>query len=85
MPRVRRAYEEWGYNGGVDDGDVVYVAEAADAVVGLVRRTHEYGVTMLRGMHVAPGDQRRGIGSSLLSAFTHDLAKRACFCVLSIA
>jgi predicted N-acetyltransferase YhbS len=32
-------------------------------------------------MRVAPAYQRRRIGSSLLSAFTRDLANEACFCV----
>jgi GNAT superfamily N-acetyltransferase len=81
LPRLRCAYKEWGYNGSVEDGDLVYVAAANGAMVGLVRRTHEHGVTLLRGMRVAPTYQRRGIGSKLLSVFAHDLANERCFCV----
>jgi len=81
LPGLRRAYEEWGYEGGIKEDDVVYVAEANRAIVGLARRTHEHDVTMLRGMQVARSYQRQGIGSSLLRAFTHDIENVVCFCV----
>jgi hypothetical protein len=49
LPRVRRAYEEWGYKGAVEDDDVVYMAEANGALIGVVRRTHEHGVMCFAG------------------------------------
>jgi GNAT superfamily N-acetyltransferase len=81
LDRVRDAYVAWGYNGGVTESDLVYVAESSGALIGVVRRTREHGVTLLRGMHVAPTHQRRGVGSGLLAAFTQDLAGTECWCL----
>jgi GNAT superfamily N-acetyltransferase len=79
--RVEAAYATWGYRGGVGPGDVVYVAERGAALLGAVRRTLEQGVVLLRGMYVAPSEQRRGLGTGLLRAFVADLRGDACFCV----
>jgi predicted N-acetyltransferase YhbS len=79
--RAAQAYEAWGYRGGVRPADAVYVAEAGGELVGVVRRTVEEGVTMLRGMQVAPEWRRRGIGTRLLRAFVADLRGAECWCV----
>jgi predicted N-acetyltransferase YhbS len=80
--RAAEAYEAWGYHGGVRPEDVVYLAEAGGELVGVVRRTVEDGgVTMLRGMQVAPRWQRRGIGTRLLRALVADLGGAECHCV----
>lgn len=80
--RAAEAYGVWGYGGGVRPEDVVYVAEADGELVGVVRRTVEDdGVTMLRGMQVAPEWQRRGIGSRMLGALVADLGGAECYCV----
>lgn len=78
---LRHAYGRWGYDGGILADDRVYVAEERGAYVGIVRRTREEGVTMLRGMQVAPECQRRGIGRKLLTAFSGDLGAEACYCI----
>ena len=75
-PRIRAAYTAWGYNGGVAPDDVVYIAERGEALLGVVRRTLEHEVTMLRGMYIAPTEQRHGIGSQLLNAFVAELHDR---------
>ncbi|HEV3051784.1 MAG TPA: GNAT family N-acetyltransferase [Longimicrobium sp.] len=79
--RAAQAYEAWGYRGGVRPEDAVYVAEADGELVGVVRRTVEEGVTMLRGMQVAPEWRRRGIGMRLLQGFVADLGGRECWCI----
>jgi predicted N-acetyltransferase YhbS len=79
--RVRSAYATWGYAGGVSAEDVVYVAERGTDLVGVVRRTREHAVTMLRGMRVADAWQRRRIGTRLLAAFVADLGREDCYCV----
>jgi GNAT superfamily N-acetyltransferase len=79
--RVREAYAAWGYDGGVSPADVVYVAERGRELTGVVRRTREHGVTMLRGMQVAPAWRRRRIGSRLLHTFVADLGGEECYCV----
>jgi GNAT superfamily N-acetyltransferase len=79
--RARAAYSTWGYDGGVAPDDVVYLAQHGTDLVGLVRRTREHGVTMLRGMQVAPAWRRRRIGSRLLRTFVEDLHGEECYCV----
>jgi GNAT superfamily N-acetyltransferase len=74
-------YEQWGYYGGMTSADIVYVAEIGRGAVGIVRRTVEEGVTMLRGMQVDPAYHRRGIGSQLLDAFARDIKELECFCI----
>lgn len=75
------AYQAWGYGGGIAPGDRVYVAEVGDALAGIVRRTREHGVAMLRGMQVAPEHRRRGVGTQLLTALVDELGGEPCYCV----
>lgn len=63
------------------DWDLVYLAEDNGALVGVVRRTQEHGVSILRGMNVAPAYQRQGIGSQLLAALTRELGNVECWCL----
>jgi GNAT superfamily N-acetyltransferase len=79
--RALEAYEAWGYGGGVQPDDVVYLAESGGELVGIVRRTREHGVAMLRGMQVAPEWRGRGIGRLLLRALVAELGADECFCV----
>jgi GNAT superfamily N-acetyltransferase len=74
-------YRRWGYDAGIAPSDVVYVAERAGQAVGLVRRTLENNVTMLRGMQVDPDHHRQGVGSLLLQALVADVRTRECFCI----
>lgn len=75
LPRLGERYAAWGYRGGIAPADVVLVAEEGGAPVGIVRRSVEHGVVMLRGMYVAPDARGRGIGSVLLRAFVHRLER----------
>ncbi|MFN2637468.1 MAG: GNAT family N-acetyltransferase, partial [Gemmatimonadaceae bacterium] len=79
--QLAELYLRWDYRGGIDDADIVYVAEQGDRPVGLVRRTFECGVTMLRGMHVDPAHHSQGVGSQLLHALVADLTGQECFCM----
>ena len=81
LERVREAYREWGYGGGAGPADVILVAERDGLLIGVVRRTTEFGVVMLRGMQVAPDVQRQGIGRKLLQAFLQQLGGQECYCV----
>lgn len=65
---VRSLYAQSGYPGGVAENDLVLIATDSSRLVGAVRLCPEEGVTVLRGMQVQDGLQRRGIGSRLLSA-----------------
>jgi GNAT superfamily N-acetyltransferase len=79
--RVLATYEAWGYGGGVTPGDRIYLAESGGELIGIVRRTLEHEVTMLRGMQVAREWRGRGIGRQLLSALVAELGAEECLCV----
>ena len=74
-------YEAWGYRAGIAPVDVVFVAERSGAVVGIVRRSREDGLTMLRGMYTSPSARRTRVGTSLLEAFVRDLGEEDCYCI----
>jgi GNAT superfamily N-acetyltransferase len=79
--RVQALYAAAGYCGGVMQEDVIYLAELGDELVGVVRRTRERGVTMLRGMQITPLHRRKGIGLQMLHAFVTDLGGEECHCI----
>jgi GNAT superfamily N-acetyltransferase len=81
LRRIRETYREWGYGGGAEPSDVVLLAERDGLLIGIVRRTTEFGVVMLRGMQVAPDAQRQGFGGKLLDAFLDELEGEECYCV----
>lgn len=81
LDRVRGAYLAWGYGGGADEDDSILLAERAGELVGIVRRTLESGVVVLRGMQVAPEERRRGVGTRLLDDFIGRLGGAECWCV----
>ena len=78
---LNELYLRLGYTAGIADADVVFVAHVDGRPVGLVRRSVESGLLMLRGMQVAPEHQGRGIGSRLLRAFVADLPAADCYCI----
>jgi len=78
---LNELYLRLGYHGGIADDDVVFVAHVDGQPVGLVRRSIECGLAMLRGMQVAPEHQGQGIGRQLLHAFVEDLPSIDCYCI----
>ena len=78
---LNELYLRLSYHGGIADDDVVFVAHVDGEPVGLVRRSVESGLLMLRGMQVAPEHQRQGIGRRLLRAFVEDLPAADCYCI----
>ncbi|HEV2610004.1 MAG TPA: GNAT family N-acetyltransferase [Noviherbaspirillum sp.] len=80
---VRSLYARSGYTGGVADNDLVLIATDGGKVVGAVRLCPEGegGLTVLRGMQVQDGFQRRGIGSRLLSACIPFLDEGIAYCL----
>lgn len=81
FPELTERYVAWGYHAALAPADIVLVAERAGTCIGLVRQTFEHDVFMLRGMFVDPSEQRRGVGSLLLRAFTQHLAGAECYCI----
>ncbi len=81
LSRVNVAYAEFGYTGKAEPEDTVYIAERAGNIIGVVRQTQEHGLTLLRGMYIAPHAQRQGVGSTLLAHFVAGLGNHDCYCV----
>jgi GNAT superfamily N-acetyltransferase len=81
LKRIITAYEIWGYQRGIAPGDTVWMAEAADELVGVVRVAPENGTLVLRGMRIAELWRRQGIGSAMLRVVAAWLGGRECFCV----
>jgi GNAT superfamily N-acetyltransferase len=78
---LNQIYLRWGYHGGIAASDHVLVAHLDGQPVGIVRRTRDFDVVMLRGMYIDPEYQRSGIGTRLLHAFATDLSATDCFCI----
>ena len=81
LERVRTTYAVWGYGGGADPADTIFVAERAGELLGLVRLTREHGTIMLRGMQVAPNARRQRVGTRLLETFVAELGGQECHCI----
>jgi GNAT superfamily N-acetyltransferase len=79
--RVRAAYATWDYARPIAPDDTIWLAESANEVVGIVRIAREFGTLVLRGMRIAEGWQRRGIGSRMLLEVDAWLGKRKCYCI----
>ena len=80
-PALTKLYRSWGYNGEIGNDDRVYVATHQGCPIGLVRRTDDQGILMLRGMQVDPNFQRQRVGTRLLRAFVAELPTRECYCI----
>src|SRR5690606_545641 len=74
-------YREQGYPIEVNPVDTFYMAHDDDAVIGGVRLSQEFGVTVLRGLLVAPAYNRKGVGTQLLRVVEGDLADKDCYAV----
>lgn len=79
--RIKTMCADWGYDVTLNSSDTVLLAEEAAKGVGMVRRTFEEGVLMLRTMLVAPVARDRGIGTQLVQAFVPLLEGQECYCV----
>jgi GNAT superfamily N-acetyltransferase len=81
LATVRAFYASIGYGGGVSEADVVLAAMKNDRVTAAVRLCEEHGVTVLRGMFVAPAYQRQGIGRALLARCSPWLDRSPAWCL----
>jgi GNAT superfamily N-acetyltransferase len=81
LARIQAFYGAVGYGGGVSAADISFAATAGGEMIGVVRLCEEDGVTVLRGMHVAPGFQRQGIGRALLAHCMPWLDRGPAYCL----
>lgn len=81
LVEVEEFYRTVRYGGGVSQSDVMIAARLDGCLVGTVRLYWEGGVIVLRGMHVAPAFQGKGIGRTLLNRCAHYLDRSLAYCV----
>jgi GNAT superfamily N-acetyltransferase len=61
--------------------DTAWLAEAGDDLIGVVRIASEDCTLVLRGMRIADGWRRRGVGTQMLHEVAVWLGDRECYCV----
>jgi GNAT superfamily N-acetyltransferase len=81
LEQVRAFYEANGYGGGASKDDLVLAARVDGRLAGVVRLCPENGVIVLRGMQVASGFQRQGIGRALLAYCVPHMARGEAWCL----
>jgi N-acetylglutamate synthase-like GNAT family acetyltransferase len=81
FPAIRRFYEGSLPGYGVSASDTYFIAEDCGQIRGVVRLTLENGVRVLRGMQVAPGYQKTGIGTALLHHVDSEIGGFECYCI----
>jgi N-acetylglutamate synthase-like GNAT family acetyltransferase len=79
--RLSAFYKRSGYRPAICRSDLFILAEEPEGICGALRLCVEEGVLVLRGMRVAPGRQRRGIGKRLLTRAVEAAEGRECFCI----
>jgi inorganic pyrophosphatase/GNAT superfamily N-acetyltransferase len=78
---VLAAFATWKYERQIGAKDTIWVAEQAEALVGLVRIAREENTFVLRGMRVDEQWRGHGIGSEMLRAVARWLGNRECYCI----
>ncbi len=79
--KISSFYVETGYSAVIRREDDFWVAEDSGVLLGVARLCKEEDVLVLRGMQVATGMQRKGIGTALLRAVTPFVGDKECFCI----
>jgi len=79
--RVLAVYAGLGYRRTIDPADTVWLADAAEGAVGIVRVAAEQRTLVLRGMRIAEHSRRQRLGTRMLHAIADWLQDRECYCV----
>ena len=80
-PKILAVYTAVGYNGGIKDEDIGFLASHEEKPIGAVRLSHEEGVLVLRGMMVLPEFQQQGVGKALLKLLDPIIGRTPCYCI----
>jgi N-acetylglutamate synthase-like GNAT family acetyltransferase len=78
---VRSFYRENGYTQALSPGDTVLLGERQGSVCAALRRCLEQGMLVLRGMRVAEGIRRQGVGTILLQSAIPHIGGRDGYCI----
>jgi len=74
-------YQQRISNYSIGKDDLIFLAIQCGTIHGVVRLVEEEGVLVLRGMEVAAGSQRTGIGTALLHRVVLEIGIRECYCI----
>ena len=78
---VLALYGECGYHGGLQDQDLILVAETSVRVVGVLRLCGEGDAAVLRGFFIVPEHRGQGVGAQMLRTLVLHLGERCCYCI----
>lgn len=78
---IKTFYNQCGYGGGVNEEDLLFIAQLEEQIIGAVRLCPNTGFIVLRGVQVLAPFQRQGIGTRLLQLCTEQLIDRICYCI----
>jgi len=78
--KVRKLYEACNYNGGLQDDDLVVIAEDGE-LIGAVRICPEHGVKILRGMQIDSACRGEGTGTLMLKFLLENFDMNDCYCI----
>jgi N-acetylglutamate synthase-like GNAT family acetyltransferase len=78
---IKVFYSQCGYGGGLNEQDMILIAQLEAKIVGAVRLCPDTNFFVLRGMQVLAPYQRQGIGTQLLQACTERLVDQVCYCI----
>lgn len=77
---VRWLYEACNYSGGIQENDIVVIAED-DELIGAVRICPERGVKILRGMQINSACRGKGTGKLMLKFLQDNFDMKDCYCI----
>lgn len=78
---VKAFYSQCVYSGGMNEEDLLFIAQIEEQIIGAVRLCPNTGFFVLRGMQVLAQFQRQGIGTQLLQVCTEQLDNKICYCI----
>ncbi|BAU52044.1 GNAT family N-acetyltransferase [Mucilaginibacter gotjawali] len=79
-PKARKLCEACSYNGGLQDDDLVVMAED-DEFIGAVKICTEHGEKVLRGMQIDCARRRKGTGTLVLKFLRENIDRKDCYCI----
>ncbi|WP_019505973.1 GNAT family N-acetyltransferase [Pleurocapsa sp. PCC 7319] len=78
---IKAFYNQCGYEGGLNEEDLILIAQLEGKIIGAVRLCPDNGFVVLRGMQILASFQSQGVGTQLLQACAEQLADRVCYCI----
>lgn len=78
---IRALYEDWGYTHGIALEDLIWVADADAALIGVCRVAPEQGTFVFRGLYVLDRYRGQGVGRTLARTALAVAGIPECYCL----